>query len=175
MAPRPGWPLSPARVPGPVAVSTDVGPRRGRPAGWKATVFTDAFGAPCGVRWTRYAVRGTRKRSERQTVREQVQSRLTELRREWEKGQVELQSIDRQQAYLRETLLRVGGAMQVLEELLADSERREEHDESGVRHTPFPVRPLERAEATVGGAESGRRAADHGRAGREPEGWTPVA
>jgi hypothetical protein len=108
-------------------------------------------------------------------VREQVQSRFAELSRELEKGQVELQSIDRQQAYLRETLLRVSGAVQVVEELLADGERREGHDEPGVRHTPLPARPVERAEATVRGTESSRLAVDHGRAGREPEGWTPVA
>jgi hypothetical protein len=106
-------------------------------------------------------------------VREQVQSRLAELRRELEKGQVELQRIDRQQAYLRETLLRVSGAAQVLEELLAAGERRAAHG-SGVQ-TSLPARPAERAEPTVRGTEPDRLALDHGPPGRGPEGWTPVA
>ena len=54
-------------------------------------------------------------------MREQMQARLGALKREFEAGQAELQQVERRQAYLREALLRISGAMHVLEELLADS------------------------------------------------------
>ena len=38
------------------------------------------------------------------------------------KGRVEIEKLDRQRAYLQETMLRLSGAIQVLEELLADNE-----------------------------------------------------
>jgi peroxiredoxin len=53
------------------------------------------------------------------TMHEQVQARLEVLRREFETGQVELAKVERQGTYLRETMLRISGAIQVLEELLA--------------------------------------------------------
>jgi len=46
-----------------------------------------------------------------------IDARLTELRAEWEKGARQLELLDRQRAELRETLLRIEGAIQVLEEL----------------------------------------------------------
>jgi predicted nuclease with TOPRIM domain len=52
-------------------------------------------------------------------MREQIQSRLTELKKEFEIGQTRLQELERQQAMLRETLLRISGAIQVLEEMIA--------------------------------------------------------
>jgi hypothetical protein len=55
-------------------------------------------------------------------MRERIHTRLAALRQELEAGQAELQLIERRQAYLRETLLRIGGAIQVLEELLVDSD-----------------------------------------------------
>jgi hypothetical protein len=51
-------------------------------------------------------------------MREQVQARLEELKKELESGQAELQKVEMQRAYLHETVLRIGGAVQVLEELL---------------------------------------------------------
>jgi hypothetical protein len=48
---------------------------------------------------------------------EQVRARLAELKAEFESGQAKLREVERQQAYLRETLLRISGAIQVLEEL----------------------------------------------------------
>lgn len=51
-------------------------------------------------------------------MREQLQARLTELTRDHQLGQGRLAELDREQAALRETLLRISGAMQVLEELL---------------------------------------------------------
>jgi hypothetical protein len=53
------------------------------------------------------------------TLREHLHARLGVLKREREKGQVELQEVDNRRAHLRETLLRISGAIQVLEELLA--------------------------------------------------------
>jgi hypothetical protein len=51
-------------------------------------------------------------------LREQIQARLEELKKELEAGQAELQKVDMQRTYLRETMMRIGGAVQVLEELL---------------------------------------------------------
>jgi hypothetical protein len=53
-------------------------------------------------------------------MREQMQARLEELKKELEAGQAELQKVEMQRTYLRETVLRIGGAVQVLEELLTD-------------------------------------------------------
>ncbi len=52
-------------------------------------------------------------------MQEPIQIRLTALKREFETGQIRLAEIERQQTQLRETLLRISGAIQVLEELLA--------------------------------------------------------
>ena len=63
-------------------------------------------------------------------MQEQLQQRLDELKKEFEIGQNRLQEMDRQQAHLRETLLRISGAIQVLEELLAQNQPAEEHTPS---------------------------------------------
>ena len=47
-----------------------------------------------------------------------MNDRLAELKAEFEKGQQQLQLLDRQRAEVRDTLLRISGAIQVLEELL---------------------------------------------------------
>ena len=52
-------------------------------------------------------------------MREQAKLRLEELKKEFETGQSQLQELDRQQTRLRETLLRISGAIQILEEMLA--------------------------------------------------------
>ena len=54
---------------------------------------------------------------------EELQSRLEVLKKEFATGQKRLQELEQQQAYLRETLLRISGAIQVLEELLAQGQR----------------------------------------------------
>ncbi len=54
-------------------------------------------------------------------MREKLQARLEELKREFETGQARLRELERQEAQLRETMLRISGAIQVLEETLAQS------------------------------------------------------
>lgn len=53
-------------------------------------------------------------------MRDRLQARLGELKKEFATGQARLQELEKQQMYLRETMLRISGAIQVLEELLAD-------------------------------------------------------
>jgi predicted nuclease with TOPRIM domain len=52
-------------------------------------------------------------------MKDQLERRLEVLKREFEAGQEKLRDLVRQEAALRETMLRISGAMQVLEELLA--------------------------------------------------------
>lgn len=61
-------------------------------------------------------------------MREQLKQRLTELKNEFETGQTMLAELQAKQAGLKETLLRISGAIQVLEEVLAVDE-----------HTPQPA------------------------------------
>ena len=51
-----------------------------------------------------------------------VRQRLAELRAEYDKGQKTLQDLDNQAASLRATLLRISGAVQVLQETLGETE-----------------------------------------------------
>ena len=60
-------------------------------------------------------------------MREQLERRLNQLKSEFESGQKILTELDSKQATLRESLLRVSGAIQVLEEELA----REGQSETG--------------------------------------------
>jgi len=55
-------------------------------------------------------------------MRERLQLRLEALKKEFEIGQARLREAERQQALLQDTLLRISGAIQVLEELLAENE-----------------------------------------------------
>ncbi len=54
-------------------------------------------------------------------MQEQIQRRLTQLKTEFEEGQKMLADLEAKQANLRNTLLRISGAIQVLEELLVQS------------------------------------------------------
>ena len=49
-----------------------------------------------------------------------IETRLEELRREFERGRQHLENVERQRQELRDTLLRISGAIQVLEELQVD-------------------------------------------------------
>jgi hypothetical protein len=52
-----------------------------------------------------------------------IQARLEELKQELETGQAELQKVEMQRTYLRETMLRIEGAMHALGELLAEKQQ----------------------------------------------------
>jgi len=55
-------------------------------------------------------------------MRTQLQQRLQELRQEFQTGQIRLRDLEQQEAMLRDTLLRISGAIQVLEEELAKAD-----------------------------------------------------
>jgi prefoldin subunit 5 len=58
-------------------------------------------------------------------MREQLEQRLSELRAEQQKGQQMLAELEAKQAELHQTLLRINGAIQVLEELLAGAAQQD--------------------------------------------------
>jgi hypothetical protein len=60
-------------------------------------------------------------------MQEQIQARLEELRKELETGQAELQKVEMQRTYLHEMVLRISGAVQVLEELLSVKQSAEKN------------------------------------------------
>ncbi len=53
-------------------------------------------------------------------MRDKLEQRLKELKAEYETGQKMLADLEARQSELRHTLLRISGAVQVLEELLAE-------------------------------------------------------
>ena len=54
-------------------------------------------------------------------MHQQIQSRIEALRKEMEVGQARMQELERQVGQLRDTMLRISGAIQVLEELQAEA------------------------------------------------------
>lgn len=69
-----------------------------------------------------------------------IEQRLNELRAEFESGQKMLADLESQQANLRNTLLRISGAIQVLEELIAtESSIAEMQDHEG-KNSELPLR-----------------------------------
>jgi predicted nucleic acid-binding Zn-ribbon protein len=54
-------------------------------------------------------------------MQDEVQVRLDALRKEMEIGQQRMQDLERQLSQLRDTMLRISGAIQVLEELQAQA------------------------------------------------------
>jgi predicted nuclease with TOPRIM domain len=54
-------------------------------------------------------------------MKEELQARLATLKAEFATGQERLAEMENQATQLRQTLLRISGAIQVLEELLAES------------------------------------------------------
>lgn len=63
-------------------------------------------------------------------MREHLEARLAELQQEFEAGQSKLQGLELEVVRLREALLRVSGAIQILQELLA-SDDTTQSDQSG--------------------------------------------
>lgn len=65
-------------------------------------------------------------------MREELERRVSELKAEQQKGQQMLAELEGREAELRQTLLRISGAIQVLDELLAGPSRQDgpsHHDE----------------------------------------------
>lgn len=58
---------------------------------------------------------------------------MNELRQEFEAGQNRLRDLEMQEARTRETLLRISGAIQVLEETLAASGAEGEREDSAMK------------------------------------------
>jgi hypothetical protein len=54
-------------------------------------------------------------------MRERLKQRLAELRGDFERGQQTLDQLETQATTVRQTLLRISGAIQVLEEVMGDT------------------------------------------------------
>jgi hypothetical protein len=54
-------------------------------------------------------------------IRERIEARIATLRREYDVGQAKLQQLERESISMRETVLRISGAILVLEEFLPPS------------------------------------------------------
>lgn len=66
-------------------------------------------------------------------MKHQLEQRLKELHSEFESGQKALADLEHQQANLRSSLLRISGAIQVLEEELAKDGGQEHTEQPGGR------------------------------------------
>jgi len=74
-------------------------------------------------------------------MKEKLTERLEKLKGEFESGQKMLADLEARQANLQQTLLRISGAIQVLEELLAQEPQAEACQST--------VQPLEKIEAAA--------------------------
>ena len=81
----------------------------------------------------------------REIPQEEVRARLEALRREVDRGQAELKEVELRRKYLHETLLRIDGAIQVLQELAEG--RPAEQD--GI--VPREIRPVSEAAGSTPG------------------------
>ena len=61
-------------------------------------------------------------------MKEQLEKRLAELKAEFESGQKVMADLEAKQANLRNTLLRISGAIQILEEEIAKVSTEEENE-----------------------------------------------
>jgi predicted nucleic acid-binding Zn-ribbon protein len=81
------------------------------------------LGVSCNNQLATVLVEAVRDQSEGAcTMQEQLAARLQTLRQELETGQKMLADLDVRRAELQQTILRISGAIQVLEELLVDAE-----------------------------------------------------
>lgn len=71
-------------------------------------------------------------------MKERLEQRLNQLKTEFESGQKMLLDLETQQANLKTTLLRISGAIQVLEEMLAS----DEVEDDGEVHTPEAIQTM---------------------------------
>jgi predicted nuclease with TOPRIM domain len=58
-------------------------------------------------------------------MRQELQRKLDELKKEFDVGQKRLRELETEQTYVRETMLRISGAIQVLQDILGDGEEQE--------------------------------------------------
>lgn len=73
-------------------------------------------------------------------MKTKLTKRLEELRNEFNRGQEQLDELRNRETRLNETLLRIGGAMQVLEELLvADEAQSTIGDEQALKTPSAPT------------------------------------
>ena len=72
-------------------------------------------------------------------MREQMEQRLEELKGEYESGQKMLADLEQKKMALEQTMLRISGAIQVLEEILAaDYPAAPVHVPAGEAHASVP-------------------------------------
>ncbi|AFY54237.1 hypothetical protein Riv7116_1689 [Rivularia sp. PCC 7116] len=60
-------------------------------------------------------------------MKEQLEKRLAELKAEFASGQKAMRELETKQANLRDTLLRISGAIQILEEEISKADEEEEN------------------------------------------------
>jgi predicted nuclease with TOPRIM domain len=80
-------------------------------------------------------------------MRERLEARLAELDAEVEKGRARLRELETEQAQVQEVLLRILGAKQVLEELLADEATAADNHDRAVEHRVADQTPSEESRA----------------------------
>ena len=69
-------------------------------------------------------------------MREQLQVRLEELKKEYETGQARLRELEAETAYVRETMLRISGAIQVIQEVLDQPDEQESVESFSTQSEP---------------------------------------
>ena len=84
-------------------------------------------------------------------MQQQIQSRLEVLKAEFETGQARLRELETQQAHLRETLLRISGAIQVLQEILQPTKPAEDSGGSPPNKSIDTLAAANLREANAGG------------------------
>jgi hypothetical protein len=82
-------------------------------------------------------------------MREQIEERLAALRQEFEAGRRMLADLEARQVELQQTLLRIGGAVQVLEELLGTGEPGSGDAPAGDATAGEPVAPSSTVDGRV--------------------------
>ncbi|QDQ27999.1 hypothetical protein FNU76_17515 [Chitinimonas arctica] len=59
---------------------------------------------------------------QRDGTRERLKERLENLRQEYQAGEAQLRALEQRSRELQQTMLRIGGAIQVLDELLGEEQ-----------------------------------------------------
>jgi predicted nuclease with TOPRIM domain len=75
--------------------------------------------------------------------------RLEILKKELETGQAELEKLEKQRAYLQETVLRISGAVQVLEELQAEGQGTEQDGIGPTEELQYAPHQTQTGEANI--------------------------